>query len=100
MSRKILIGVVVILLIGDVILFGIVPEHLDKTMNRVTTMYSEPIEQAYMNLPFMSEMHCDMLLWNRNFLEEHNHSHVDLPRMQQLRLPGFVYSIHTPSLAN
>jgi microsomal dipeptidase-like Zn-dependent dipeptidase len=93
MSRKILIGVVVILLIGAVILFGIVPEYLDKTMNRVTTTYSEPIEQAYTNLPFVADLHCDMLLWNRNFLEEHDHSHVDLPRMQKANMAFQVFTI-------
>lgn len=93
MIRKILIGVGTLLLIGSIILFGVVPTQLDKSMNKVTTRYNGTPDQGYTNLPFIADLHCDMLLWDRDFFTEHEYGHMDLPRMQKANMAFQVFTI-------
>jgi hypothetical protein len=85
------IGVlIVIIAIG---FFSIAPTYLDKSMNK--TIRSEPFEKSqwYDSIPFIADLHCDELLWDRNLLKEVNYGHVDLPRMQQSNMALQVFGI-------
>ncbi|MBX2963593.1 MAG: dipeptidase [Cyclobacteriaceae bacterium] len=90
--KKIIHGLIIILLIGSVVFFGFVARHFDKSMNTVST---QQIVQAddYHLLSFVADLHCDMLLWNRNFFGMHKYGHVDLPRMQKAGMAFQVFTI-------
>lgn len=74
-------------------MFVFVPSYMDKSMNKVTTTYTGTQSKAYQSLPFIADLHCDMLLWDRNFLDEHDYGHVDLPRMQKANMAFQIFTI-------
>lgn len=66
---------------------------MDKSMNKVTTTYTGTPRNDYQSLPFIADLHCDMLLWDRNFLKDHDYGHVDLPRMQKANMAFQIFTI-------
>ncbi len=46
-------------------------------------------------IPFMADLHCDALIWNRDLLEESIYGHVDLPRIQKANMALQFFSIAT-----
>ncbi len=93
MLKKIFKALLIIVAIGLVVLFGFVPTFTDKSMNKVTAKYTDTPDQDYSTLPFIADLHCDMLLWDRNFLDEHDYGHVDLPRMQKANMAFQIFTI-------
>ncbi|MBX2971328.1 MAG: membrane dipeptidase [Cyclobacteriaceae bacterium] len=91
--KKLLIGLISLLVIAAVIFFGFVANHFDKKMNSVVATASSTPVPSYEAIPFVADLHCDMLLWNRNFFGLHKHGHVDLPRMQQAKMALQVFTI-------
>lgn len=91
--KKIAIALLLLLIIGAAILFGYVPRYMDRSMNTVTNRPAYTPKPPYSTLPFVADLHCDMLLWDRNFLEEHDFGHVDLPRMQKANVAFQVFTI-------
>lgn len=93
MLKKIFKALLILVTIGLVVLFGFVPTFTDKSMNKVTAKYTDTPDQDYSTLPFIADLHCDMLLWDRNFLDEHDYGHVDLPRMQKANMAFQIFTI-------
>ncbi|MEP2669711.1 MAG: dipeptidase [Cyclobacteriaceae bacterium] len=93
MLKKIFKALLILVAIGFVVLFGFVPTYTDKSMNKVTAKYTDTPDQDYSTLPFIADLHCDMLLWDRNFLDEHDYGHVDLPRMQKANMAFQIFTI-------
>ena len=94
MIKKILIVLAVIILIAVVVFFTYVPGYFDKKSNLVTTRINAGDRMTwYDSIPFIADLHCDMLLWDRDFFEEHEYGHVDLPRMQKGNMAFQVFSI-------
>lgn len=94
MIRKIIIAFAVIIGIAAVIFFSYVPRYFDKKSNVVATKIKAGDRITwYDSIPFVADLHCDMLLWDRNFFESHDYGHVDLPRMQQANMAFQVFSI-------
>jgi len=94
MLKKILIVLAVIILIAVVVFFTYVPGYFDKKSNLVTTRINTGDRMTwYDSIPFVADLHCDMLLWDRDFFEEHDYGHVDLPRMQKGNMAFQVFSI-------
>jgi len=94
MLKKILIVLAVIILIAVVVFFTYVPGYFDKKLNLVTTRINAGDRMTwYDSIPFIADLHCDMLLWDRDFFEEHEYGHVDLPRMQKGNMAFQVFSI-------
>jgi len=91
--KKLLIGLLSLLIIAAVIFFGFVANHFDKKMNSVVVRAGLNQVPSYEAVPFVADLHCDMLLWNRNFFGLHKHGHVDLPRMQQAKMALQVFTI-------
>lgn len=90
--KKFLIGLAALVIIGAIIFFGFVATYFDKSMNTVS--YSTIEENSrYDSLSFIADLHCDMLLWNRNFFGLHKYGHVDLPRMQKAGMALQVFTI-------
>ena len=56
----------------------------------------------YYNLPFVADLHSDVLLWNRNIEKRHKYGHEDIPRMidANLALQAFTIVSKTPKNLN
>ncbi len=94
MLKKILIVLTVIIVISVVIFFTYVPGYFDKKSNQVTIRMNASDRMTwYDSIPFIADLHCDMLLWDRDFFKMHDYGHVDLPRMQQANMAFQVFSI-------
>ncbi len=76
-----------------VLFFALVPTYIDKSKNTVTNPGPHVKTSWYDSIPFIADLHCDELLWDRNLLAEINYGHVDVPRMQQANMAFQVFSI-------
>ncbi len=85
--------VLIVIALGLGVLFIFIPTYTDKSMNKVTNHFSGKNGEAYNSLPFIADLHCDMLLWDRNLLDRHDYGHVDLPRMQEANMAFQVFTI-------
>ena len=78
--------------------FSFVPVYIDKAFNKsVHTATAADREVWYDSIPFIADMHCDALLWNRNLLARHNYGHVDIPRMQEANAALEIFTIVSKS---
>lgn len=94
MLRKSLKIFAIILVVAAIIFFGFVAKYFDKTTNTVVSQVSLSEKNSqYDSIPFIADLHCDALLWDRNFLEKHDYGHVDLPRMQEANMALQVFTI-------
>jgi len=73
--------------------FLFVPRYLDQTSNKVTLSSTQEKNDWYDSIPFLADLHCDELLWDRNLLKKINYGHVDVPRMQQANMAFQVFTI-------
>lgn len=92
--KKIIYSLSAVLLIGAMYFFGFVAKGLDKKYNTVSIPHPlDRLQQKVPPIPFMADLHCDALLWDRDLLEEADHGHVDLPRMQKAGMALQFFSI-------
>lgn len=82
-----------IILIAIILFFAFGPQYIDKSKNKSTIKGPFAKVSWYDSVPFIGDLHCDALLWDRNFLKQHDYGHVDLPRMQQANFAFQVFSI-------
>ena len=77
----------------------IIPKDLDEKFNTVTLKgpykVSAEAQQLYNSLDFISDMHCDALLWKRNLLKKNTQGSVDIPRMIEANLTLQAFTIVT-----
>lgn len=94
MYKKTFIIIVVLLIAAAIAFFSIVPGFIDKSMN-TTIHVASPTDKIswYDSIPFIADLHCDALLWDRNFLQHHDYGHVDLPRMQEANEAFQVFTV-------
>lgn len=73
--------------------FIFVPQLIDRSKNKVSV--EGPFERVswYDSIPFIADLHCDALLWDRDLLKKHDYGHVDLPRMQTANMAFQVFTI-------
>ena len=82
--KKLIRTLLILLVIIAIAFFGFMPSYIDQTSNAVTLKTDNlPKNITYDSIPFMADLHCDVLLWNRDFFKKHPYGHVDLPRMQE-----------------
>ncbi len=94
MFKKGLKILAVLLIIAAVIFFGCAADYFDKSTNTVTLKTDNMAKNTeYDSIPFVADLHCDALLWDRDLLSRHNHGHVDVPRMQQANMAFQVFTI-------
>jgi len=91
--KKILKIVVGLMIISLLIAFIFGPKYIDQSKNKVTLAADFSNNATLDSIPFIADLHCDALLWDRNFLEKHNYGHVDLLRMQQANMAFQVFTI-------
>lgn len=84
MKKKILWGVVIVLLLAAVGFFGFAPGIVEGSMNKVVPVrLPAPTAEAkalHASLQ-IADMHADTLMWRRSLLERSNTGQVDLPRL-------------------
>ncbi len=84
----------------------IVPKMADKEYNTITLSapyeVSQTVKQKYNNLPFVADLHCDVLLWKRDISQRNDFGHVDIPRMIEanVALQAFTIVSKTPHNLN
>lgn len=76
-----------------IIFFVFVPRYIDKSKNKTTVKGPFQKNAWFDSIPFIADLHCDALLWNRDFLKLHDYGHVDLPRMQQANMAFQVFTV-------
>ncbi|HBK88761.1 MAG: membrane dipeptidase [Cyclobacteriaceae bacterium] len=87
--RRNLLGLSVVL----VVFFGAIPGYIDQNKNSVSTVPPHPKPVYYDSIPFIADLHCDELLWDRDLLKEISYGHVDLPRMQRANMAFQVFTV-------
>jgi len=94
MLKNILKYFSILIIIATIIFFVFAPAYIDKSKNEVTlNVINPPKVSWYDSIPFIADLHCDALLWNRNNLKHHNYGHVDIPRMQEANMAFQVFTI-------
>lgn len=84
----------------------IVPGVLDSKYNTVAESApykaSDRALSLYESLDFIADLHCDVLLWDRNILDRHEHGHVDVPRLleSKMAMQAFTMVTKTPKNMN
>ncbi len=77
----------------------IIPKDLDEKFNTVTLQapykVSTEAQQLYNSLDFISDMHCDALLWKRDLLKKNTQGSVDIPRMIEATMALQAFTIVT-----
>lgn len=87
---KILLIIIAVALLG---FFLFAPSYVDKSSNKVTMAGAATKNSWYDSIPFIADLHCDELLWDRDLLKKIDYGHVDVPRMQQANMAFQVFTI-------
>ncbi len=82
--------IIAIVLLG---FFMFAPAYVDKSSNKVIIAGAATKIGWYDSIPFIADLHCDELLWDRNLLKKIDYGHVDVPRMQQANMAFQVFTI-------
>jgi len=94
MFRKFLKYFAILLIITTIAFFAFAPSYIDKSKNKVTLkVVNVQKVNWYDSIPFIADLHCDALLWDRNNLKHHSYGHVDIPRMQEANMAFQVFTI-------
>ncbi|WP_137863742.1 MULTISPECIES: dipeptidase [unclassified Sphingomonas] len=95
MKKKILWGVLILLLLAVVGFFGFAPGIVEGSMNKVVPVKlarpSDAVKQLHASLQ-IADMHADTLMWCRSLLERSNTGQVDLPRLIEGNVALQVFS--------
>jgi len=100
-----LLAFIIILLIIYYIILPKYAANIDAELNSSTSYPPYRVTEAAKNLHdslIVADLHADFLLWDRNFLKEHDYGLVDLPRMQKgnLSLQAFTIVSKVPKGIN
>ena len=94
MIKKIFRIILIIIILAAIAFFTIAPGKIDRSMNTVVHVANAADKVSwYDSIPFIADLHCDALLWDRDLLKRHDHGHVDLPRMQEANEAFQVFTI-------
>ncbi|MBB4837563.1 microsomal dipeptidase-like Zn-dependent dipeptidase [Sphingomonas kyeonggiensis] len=95
MKKKILWGVLIVLVLAAVGFFGFAPGIVEGSMNKVVPTKlvrpSDAVKKLHASLQ-IADMHADTLMWNRSLLERSNTGQVDLPRLLEGNVALQVFS--------
>ncbi|MEP9358583.1 dipeptidase [Sphingomonas sp. KR3-1] len=84
MKKKILWGLLAVLVLAAVGFFGFAPGIVEGSMNKVVPVKlarpSDAAKQLHASLQ-IADMHADTLMWSRSLLDRSNTGQVDLPRL-------------------
>lgn len=81
----------------------LVPPYIEEQRNpvKLASPYSisSEAQEIYNRLDFISDLHCDALLWGRDLTERGTRGHVDFPRMREVNVGLEMFTIVTKSPA-
>jgi len=103
--KKVTIILTLIISLGVLAAFIMVPKMVDKSLNLVTPHQpfevSSQAKKLHASL-IIGDWHSDSLLWSRDFSKRHNYGHVDIPRLQagNVSLQMFTTVTKSPSGLN
>lgn len=101
--KKLLIGLLIVLAIAAIVIFGFVPSYVGKDMNRTINpppySASEAAKELHARL-LVADLHADTLMWNRDLLEKGSWGHVDLPRLQEGNVAVQAFTVVTKTPRN
>lgn len=93
----------VILFVVYLIGINTVPQYIEAERNPVKAagpyQVSPEAQAIYARLDFISDLHCDALLWGRNLNKRGNQGHVDFPRMREANVALEMFTIVSKSPA-
>lgn len=100
MLKKLRYLLAILLLIYLLAIF-IAPPLFEKKLNLVEFKNPQRLgseaKELYYSLPFVADLHCDALLWDRDLTKRVNYGHVDFPRMQEGNVALEAFTIVTKS---
>lgn len=80
-----------------------VPQYIETQRNPVKSpapySVSPEVQALYERLDFISDLHCDALLWGRNLNKRGDRGHVDFPRMREANVALEMFTIVSKSPA-
>lgn len=80
-----------------------VPPYIEKQRNPVKSnppySVSSEAQAIYERLNFISDLHCDALLWGRDLTKKGTRGHVDFPRMREANVALEMFTIVSKSPA-
>ncbi len=95
--KKTVVGVFFLLLILYVLARIFVPAIVDQRFNTIINsgpyIVSEKANELYQSLEFISDLHSDVLLWDRDINKRHSYGHEDLPRMIEANMALQAFTI-------
>jgi microsomal dipeptidase-like Zn-dependent dipeptidase len=83
--RRLLLGLLALLLIAAIGFFAIAPGYVEGSMNKVVATRLPTVTPATRALHArlaIADLHADTLLWRRSLLDKASRGQVDLPRLQ------------------
>ncbi|SFI50575.1 dipeptidase [Celeribacter neptunius] len=95
-------GIGLLLVLGAVVFFGILPGIVEKGQNPVVAHAPYPVSaeaQALHDTLRIGDWHADSLLWNRNLLQRGDRGQVDFPRLREGNVAVQVLTTVTKSPA-
>lgn len=101
--KKLLLGLIVLLLIALVVLWLIVPARVEKGMNVTLNAPPYPASEAAKKLHqqlLIADLHADTLLWNRDLLARSSYGHVDVPRLIEGNVAVQAFTVVTKTPRN
>ena len=97
--------ILTLLLLFVIYFIGIntIPSYIESQRNPVKTpspyTVSPEAQAIYNRLDFISDLHCDALLWGRNLNKRGEQGHVDFPRMREANVALEMFTIVSKSPA-
>lgn len=95
MMRRLLLGVVALLLVAAAAFFGFAPGIVERSMNKVAPIALDaPSERAlalHRRLT-IADLHSDTLMWKRDLLAHSGRGHMDAPRLNEGHVALQVFS--------
>lgn len=99
--RRILVGLMVLLLIATYAFFFVISKRVDRSRNTIAP-HNEPSPSAQARELHRSlvvaDLHTDSLLWDRDLNQRHDHGHVDIPRLMEGNVAFQIFDavVHAP----
>ena len=101
MIKKILLGLLALIIIALFIVVFVVADRVDASFN--TTYIEKPYDftersvKLLNSFDFIGDLHCDAMMWQRNMNKRHNFGHVDIPRLQEANVAFQAFTMVTKS---
>ena len=103
MIRKLLIGLLLLIILGIAAFLVFGPAYVERSMNKID---GKPLPEirgdalALHKTLTIVDLHSDSLMWDRNIVERNNRGQMDLPRLQEGNVTLQIFSSVTKTPKN